>query len=90
MRAKKCKNCAFKKDLAYDDNPSDLKLNMQAEILLDLLIGINFSQIFKPKPLVTDNGHPERAFFQNLKLLGLGRQIGQKFYEAFGVFLAKL
>ena len=34
----------------------------------------------------TDYGHPERA----LKLLGLGRQIGLKFYEAFGIFLAKL
>ena len=29
-------------------------------------------------------------FFKNSKLLGLGRQIGPKFYEAFGVFLAKL
>ena len=29
-------------------------------------------------------------FFKNWKLLGLGRQIGLKFYEAFGVFLAKL
>ena len=28
-------------------------------------------------------------FFKNSKLLGLGRQIGPKFYEAFGVFLAK-
>ena len=29
-------------------------------------------------------------FFKNLKFLGLGRQIGPKFYEAFWVFLAKL
>ena len=29
-------------------------------------------------------------FFKNLKLLALGRQIKLKFYEAFGVFLAKL
>ena len=29
-------------------------------------------------------------FFKNSKLLGLGRQIGLKFYEAFGVFMAKL
>ena len=29
-------------------------------------------------------------FFKNSKLLGLGRQFGPKFYEAFGVFLAKL
>jgi hypothetical protein len=29
-------------------------------------------------------------FFKNYKLLGLGSQIGLKFYEAFGVFLAKL
>ena len=29
-------------------------------------------------------------FFKNSKLLGLGRQIGPKFYEVFGVFLAKL
>ena len=40
--------------------------------------------------VVTDYGHPERALFQNLKLLGLGIQIGLKFHEAFGVFLAKL
>ena len=32
----------------------------------------------------------ERAFFKNLKLMGLGRQIGLKCFEAFGVFLAKL
>ena len=38
----------------------------------------------------TDYGHPERAFFKNYKLLGLSRQIWLKFYEAFGVFLAKL
>jgi hypothetical protein len=40
-----------------------------------------------------DNGHPERAFFfENSKLLGLGRQIGLKFWEAFSqtisIFLA--
>ena len=29
-------------------------------------------------------------FFKNSKLLGLGRQIGLKFFEAFGVFSAKL
>ena len=29
-------------------------------------------------------------FFKNSKLLGLGRQIGPKFFEAFGVFSAKL
>ena len=40
--------------------------------------------------IITDYGHPERAFFKNSKFLGLGRQIGPKFYEAFGVFLAKL
>ena len=28
----------------------------------------------------TDNGHPERAFFKNSKVLGLGRQIGLKFW----------
>jgi hypothetical protein len=39
---------------------------------------------------VTDYGHPERAFFKNPKLLGLGRQIGLKFFEAFRVFSAKL
>ena len=32
----------------------------------------------------------ESFIFLNPKLLGLGRQIGPKFYEAFGVFLAKL
>ena len=29
-------------------------------------------------------------FFENLKLLGLGRQIGPKFFGAFGVFLIEL
>ena len=29
-------------------------------------------------------------FFKNPKLLGVGRQIGLKFFEAFEVFLAKL
>jgi hypothetical protein len=38
----------------------------------------------------TDYGHPERAFFKNLKLLGLGRQIGLKFFEAVGEFSAVL
>ena len=37
----------------------------------------------------TDYEHPE-SFFFNSKLLGLGRQIGLKFLEVFGVFLAKL
>ena len=41
--------------------------------------------------LVTDRGQPEKAFFsKNLKPLGLGRQIGPKIYEAFGLLLAKL
>ena len=31
----------------------------------------------------TDYGHPERVFFLNPKLLGLGRQIGLEFFEAF-------
>ena len=31
-----------------------------------------------------DSGHPERAFLQKSETLGLGRQIGLKFYEAFG------
>ena len=39
---------------------------------------------------ITVYGHTERAFFKNPKLLGLGRQIGLKFFEAFGVFSAKL
>ena len=34
----------------------------------------------------TDYGHPERVFFKNLKLLGLGSQIGLKFFDAFRVF----
>jgi hypothetical protein len=46
------------------------------------------------KPLrlfyLTDYGHPERVFFQNPKLLGLGRQIRPKFFGAFWVFSAKL
>ena len=38
----------------------------------------------------TDYGHPERAFFENPKLLGLGRQIGPKILGVFGVFSSKL
>ena len=40
----------------------------------------------------TDYGHPERVFFENPKLLGLGRQIGLKMLGAwaFGVFSAEL
>ena len=33
---------------------------------------------------------PRQLFFKNFKLLGLGRQIGPNFFEAYGVFLAKL
>ena len=40
------------------------------------------------QPRTTDT--QRELFFKNLKLLGLGRQIGPKFYEAFWVFLAKL
>ena len=41
--------------------------------------------------LITDYGHPERTFFfKNSNLLGLGKQIGLKFFEAFRVFSAKL
>ena len=38
----------------------------------------------------TDYGHPERAFFKNLELLGLGRHFRLKLLEAFGLFLAGL
>ena len=38
----------------------------------------------------TEYGHPERAFFQKPKLLGLGWQIGLKFIEAFVVFSVEL
>ena len=48
----------LKKNLSNDDSPFDLKLNLQAEILLDLLIGINFYQIFNPKPLALQSAHP--------------------------------
>jgi hypothetical protein len=37
-----------------------------------------------------DYGHPERAFFENLKLLGFGRQIEPNTFGAFGVFSANL
>ena len=36
----------------------------------------------------TDYGHPERAFFKNLELLGLGKHFGLKLFVAFGVFLS--
>ena len=39
-------------------------------------------------PRTTDT--QRELFFKNSKLLGLGRQIGLKFFEAFGVFSAKL
>ena len=39
-------------------------------------------------PRTTDT--QRELFFKNSKLLGLGRQIGPKFFEAFGVFSAKL
>ena len=38
----------------------------------------------------TDHGQSERAFYKNPKRLSLSRQIGLKFFEAFGVLLAKL
>ena len=38
----------------------------------------------------TDYGHPERAFFKILELLGLGRHFGLKCFEAFGVFSAPI
>ena len=38
----------------------------------------------------TDYEHPEKAFFENPELLGLGRQIGSINYGAFGIFSAKL
>ena len=39
-------------------------------------------------PVPTDYGHPERAFFINLELLGLDRHFGLKYFVAFGVFSA--
>ena len=40
---------------------------------------------------LTDYRHTETVFFsKNLKLLGLGRKIGLKFFDAFGVFSAKV
>ena len=38
--------------------------------------------------LITDYGHPERVFFENPKLFGLGLQIRPKSFGTFGVFLA--
>ena len=34
----------------------------------------------------TDYGHPERAFFKDLELLGLGRHFGMKFMRHLGYF----
>ena len=39
---------------------------------------------------VTYYGHPERAFFKNFELFGLGGHFGLKLFEAFGVFCAGL
>ena len=50
---------------------------------------IYFSKSFLQRQSPTTDIQKE-LFFKNSKLLGLGRQIGPKFYEAFGVFLAKL
>ena len=36
-------------------------------------------------PMPTDYEHPERVFFLNPKILGMGRQIGPKILGAFGV-----
>ena len=41
-------------------------------------------------PMPTDYEHPERVFFLNPKILGMGRQIGPKILGAFGVFSANL
>jgi hypothetical protein len=38
----------------------------------------------------TDYKYPERAFFENSKLLGLGRQIGPNILGTFRVFFADL
>ena len=46
--------------------------------------------VIDPLSGLTDYGHPERAFFKNLKLLGLGRHFGLKCFEAFVVFSAGL
>ena len=49
------------------------------------------NQVFECILSSTDQyGHPERAFFKHLKLLGLGRHLGLKFFEAFGVFSSAL
>ena len=47
---------------------------------------LNFSPLAYPRTTDTQR----ELFFKNSKFLGLGRQIGPKFYEAFGLFLAKL
>ena len=40
--------------------------------------------------LPTDYGHTDRAFFENPKILGLGRQIGPNIFGTFVVFSAEL
>ena len=39
---------------------------------------------------VDEHGHPDRAFFKNFKLLGLGRHFGLNFFEALRLFSARL
>ena len=40
--------------------------------------------------LDTDNGHPERAFFQKFESFGLGQTSWAEFWGAFWLFSAKL
>ena len=51
----------------------------------------NYRNIFEVYDGFIQGLDPQRvSFFKNSKLLGLNRQVGLNFYEAFGVFLAKL
>jgi hypothetical protein len=65
---------------------------ISSKILYKIHFNLSFFLFFpksaESKPRTTDT--QRELFFKNSKLLGLGRQIGPKFYEAFGVFLVKL
>ena len=53
----------------------------------DFLVKISLVPIVVAKTAQPRNTDTQRElFFENLKLLGLGRQIGRKIFEALGIF----
>ena len=61
-----------------------------AEALLALSKPCKFGLAWRESSATRTTDTQRELFFKNSKLLGFGRQIGLKFFEAFGVFSAKL